>query len=564
MEVVIKTENIKIQNSVLVSGLTNSELDEGAFNFLEEHGPVDRVVKIPSTDKEFQAIVEFQHQATVDELEKYLPLHRPTTDPGVVHHIESLASVYSAEISASVTVAYLTELRDLAMRSSRSYEDIVRAELARIGKSVGKRAEANVTETPAEPEPLLPTCESQATPPASPAIENARSASVTSHPAVTTTETVVLQNRQMQFPQIPSDLISTPEVQRVIVEHIVKSSEVASHSNLSYKLKPFSGRVPHPAFEVDYDAWRSSVEFCLNDPTISDTQVVRKIVESLSLPAANVVKSLGPTATSKTYLTLLDSAYAAVEDGDELFARFLNTNQNVGEKASDFLQRLHTALSTVISRGGIPPGDVDKQLLRQFCRGCWDGSLLTSLQLEQRKNDPPCFAELLLLLRTEEDKQASKATRMKQHLGMTKTRAVTQLQTTCIPDMSISYPMMVPDNTPTADSDLREQLASLSAQVAQLQARRTDEPVKIAAKGNKKQQQKTKVEPDVKEIKQITAKVPRPKPWYCFRCGEDAHIASGCSKDPNPALVAAKRKALKEKQRVWESYNSTGDTSDLN
>jgi len=289
-------------------------------------------------------------------------------------------------------------------------------------------------------------------------------------------------------------------VQRVIVEHIVKSGEVASHSNLSYKLKPFSGRVPHPAFEVDYDAWRSSVEFCLNDPTISDTQVVRKIVESLSLPAANVVKSLGPTATSETYLTLLDSAYAAAEDGDELFARFLSTNQNVGEKASDYLQRLHTALSSVISRGGIAPGDENKQLLQQFCRGCWDSPLLTNLQLEQRKKDPACFAELLLLLRTEEDKQASKATRMKQHLGITKTRALTQLQTTCMPDMGSSYPNMDPEDAPTADGDLREQLANLSAQVAQLQARCTDKPVKTASKGNKKQQQKTNVEPEVKEI----------------------------------------------------------------
>lgn len=191
-------------------------------------------------------------------------------------------------------------------------------------------------------------------------IENASSVSVTPQLAETASETILLQERKIQSPQLPADLISTPEVQRVIVEHIVKSSDVASHSNLSYKLKPFSGRVPHPAFEVDYDAWCSSVEFCINDPTISDTQVVRKIMESLSLPAANVVKSLGPTATSKTYLTLLDSAYAAIE---ELFARFLNTNQNVGEKSADYLQRLHTALSSVISRGGIAPGDANKQLL---------------------------------------------------------------------------------------------------------------------------------------------------------------------------------------------------------
>lgn len=203
-------------------------------------------------------------------------------------------------------------------------------------------------------------------------------------------------------------------------------------------------------------------------------------MESLSLPAANVVKSLGPTATSKTYLTLLDLAYATEEDGDELFARILNTNQNFGEKSADYLQRLHTALSSVISRGGIAPGDANKQLLRQFCHGCWDSPLLTSLQLEQRKSDPPCFAELLLLLRTEEDKQASKATRMKQHLGITKTRAFTQLQTTFMPDTSSCYPIMDTNDIPTADDNLRKQLANFTAQVAQLQARCADKPVKNA------------------------------------------------------------------------------------
>lgn len=158
---VVKSENIKIQNAVLVSGLTNTELDDEAFSFLAQHGSVARVVKVPSAGKELEVIVEFQHEATARELEKHLPLRRTTTDPGVVHHIQSLASVYSTEASASVTVAYLTELRDLARRSSRSFEDILKAELARIGESMGKGAAANVTETPAGPEPLSPPDEPQ-------------------------------------------------------------------------------------------------------------------------------------------------------------------------------------------------------------------------------------------------------------------------------------------------------------------------------------------------------------------------------------------------------------------
>lgn len=54
------------------------------------------------------------------------------------------------------------------------------------------------------------------------------------------------------------------------------------------------------------------------------------------------------------------------------------------------------------------PEDADKQLLKQFCRGCWNNSLITALQLEQRWHDPHTFSKLLLLIRTKEDKQAAK------------------------------------------------------------------------------------------------------------------------------------------------------------
>lgn len=141
----------------------------------------------------------------------------------------------------------------------------------------------------------------------------------------------------------PSQL-TTSEVQRVVIEHVVRSSELATQSHAPLKLKTFSGRMPIPNFEVDFDTWRANVDLYRNDSTIPDALVVRRIIGSLASPASNIVKPLGPLASSKAYLDLLDSAFAAVADGDELFAAFLNLNQNAGEKPSDFLHRLHTAL----------------------------------------------------------------------------------------------------------------------------------------------------------------------------------------------------------------------------
>lgn len=44
----------------------------------------------------------------------------------------------------------------------------------------------------------------------------------------------------------------------------------------------------------------------------------RRILESLVSPVADVVKGLGPDPLLITYLQVLDSAFAVVQDGEEL------------------------------------------------------------------------------------------------------------------------------------------------------------------------------------------------------------------------------------------------------
>ncbi len=94
--------------------------------------------------------------------------------------------------------------------------------------------------------------------------------------------------------------------------------------------------------------------------------------------------------------------------------------QNQGEKPSSYLHRLHIMLSATVRRGGISEAERDRSLLKQFCRGCWDNRLLANLRLEERKTNPPSFAKLVVSVRAEEDKQASKEERMRSHLGVNK------------------------------------------------------------------------------------------------------------------------------------------------
>ncbi|KAI2645727.1 Retrovirus-related Pol polyprotein from transposon opus [Labeo rohita] len=285
--------------------------------------------------------------------------------------------------------------------------------------------------------------------------------------------------------QLSPDQLSTPEVQRVVVEHIVKNTEMATHFQSTVRLKPFSGRVPCPNYEVDYDTWRSSLEFYMTDSSLSDVMMVRRIVDSLLPPAADVVKPLGPRATSKAYLDLLDSAYATVEDGDELFVKFLNTNQNHGEKPSSYLQR-QIALNIILKKKAISDSDANKQLLKQFCRGCWNNNIISTLQLEQKKHHPPTFTEFLLLLRTEEDRIAAKDSRMKQHLGLAKAKALSNTQVTFPLESDGFAASKLVDSSSSAVKQIQKQIADLQAQLAALTTSKREVSGKVKATKEKK------------------------------------------------------------------------------
>lgn len=66
--------------------------------------------------------------------------------------------------------------------------------------------------------------------------------------------------------------VNAPEVQRYVVEHIVKSEDNSLHTLSSQRLRVFSGKVLRPPHEANYDTWRSSIDLFMKDPAVSDLQ----------------------------------------------------------------------------------------------------------------------------------------------------------------------------------------------------------------------------------------------------------------------------------------------------
>lgn len=561
---VVTTESIKIPNSVIISGPLNSDVEKEVIIFLKTHGAINRLFHIDDNNSPFHEhlICEFSSGASMESLKPFGPKELESlTMEDVTCQIKALADVYTPTASRTATSSYLEGLKDIAKLSGKSFEELLREELATLASAApqppGTETQVQMQSvrdpTPApgqrssghQLDSIDPSGAPTAMlPPMSPPIPVQNLTKDDRSPATPRPETKTL-------PHLTVSDLNPPDLQRVVVEHIVRTQEAVSHA--PSRLRAFSGRSPRPANEVDYDTWRTNVESIMNDPAISDLHRTRRILDSLLPPATEITKHLGSQAPPTTCLELLDSAYGTVEDGDELFAKFMATFQNSGEKPSSYLQRLQIALSAAVKRGGVNSTDVDRHLLRQFCRGCWEDMLLADLQLEQRKSNPPSFAELLLLLRTEEDRQAAKVTRMKQHLGPTKQppkqRVVSHLQSACV----------YTDCSET--EELKKQVCELQAQLANMKTK----------KGKKAKSAETKVAKVRTETTKAKSQQPtngqrpnKPRPWYCFRCGEDGHIATTCEDEPNPSLVADKKKKLRERQKQWEAQTASTDEGQLN
>ncbi len=256
-----------------------------------------------------------------------------------------------------------------------------------------------------------------------------------------------------------------------------------------------------------------------------------------------MIKHLRPDTPPAIYLQTLDSAFGTVHDGDELYAKFIDTFQSAGEKPSAYLQRLQIALNITV-RGGIPDTDSSKHLLSQFCRGCWNDALIAQLQLKQRKLNPPSFSELLLLLCTEEDCEAAKAVRMKQHLGPSKPKASAQAQyafTDSEEKGACAALTTITQQLTKQLAEIQRQLATLTAAQASLKKSAFPKATCGGKLGRGPGAGKSSVNPSAINLPS------KPKPGYCFRCGEDGHIKPQCDNPVNPTLVTLKRKEFTEK-----------------
>lgn len=135
MDIVTK-EDIKVPNSLIVSGLIENESDEELVDFLNKSGHIARVVRIDSPQSLYHknAIVEYESGAAINALKPMLP-YSFESPSHIRYQIRALSSEYVPIVSGSATQKFLSELQKIAKLSGRSFEEILQEQLSECTKS---------------------------------------------------------------------------------------------------------------------------------------------------------------------------------------------------------------------------------------------------------------------------------------------------------------------------------------------------------------------------------------------------------------------------------------------
>ncbi len=353
-----------------------------------------------------------------------------------------------------------------------------------------------------------------------------------------------------------SGMTSPEAIIRAVGELLEKTSKPVSDGQAYRCLRIFSGVVPTPVGEESNENWLEQARLMVTECDCSAKEKRKRIVESLMGTALEVVKAVrgdNPEATALEYIEDLEIAFSTSESGEDLYFAFRLPRQEPGEALSDFLRRLERSLALVVKRGGLTPQRADRARIEQLLRCAVESDIMMlKLRLRERIESPPTFLKLLNEIREEEETEAARrklpisvretqSVNLKDHMrGLLVSRDgskvdVKELRLQLGDHKQSRPPEGVVDKEKKTLPPLTSEVQALKAQVQQLQ----------------KQLSVLSVVPYVSSGKELSRANLTPvasgrssnrisEGFFCYRCGEDGHIAPKCRVPENSALVIQK------------------------
>lgn len=258
----MELENVNVQNAVIVSGITLTELDEALETYLEKFGSIQQNLLIDDPHSEFHrnSVIEFLCNSAMSNLELQLPATIVSpTDVDTEFHVHTLSSVYTPTAS-SATTGYLEKFQEIANARGESLQDVLQRELNKMSEIRTSVDASSRTEPEIRHHPCKSSFQTHATSTSqhpvckSPPLQRTEfSAEILTHPPKynepknpakeatgaaspytrdlddSTTETVSLK--------FPLTAVHPPGIQRVEMEHVVRTNDSLSPHNAPFCLR---------------------------------------------------------------------------------------------------------------------------------------------------------------------------------------------------------------------------------------------------------------------------------------------------------------------------------------
>uniref|UniRef100_A0A8C3FBG7 CCHC-type domain-containing protein n=1 Tax=Chrysemys picta bellii TaxID=8478 RepID=A0A8C3FBG7_CHRPI len=297
-----------------------------------------------------------------------------------------------------------------------------------------------------------------------------------------------------------------------ILEKVVLSH---ARSNSCRELRLFAGA-------KEFKPWLKHTTEMLQEWAVPDAKKRRCLIESLSGPALDVIRTLkliDPEVSVKDCLEALNHTFGSVKGPKNSYCKFLNSRQQIGEKISAYIQRLKKLLQRAVMRGAVTAKQMNRTRLTQIVRGAqYQNSILLHLRLRERREHPPSYSQLIKEVKKKEKRQAASEFWEAQSLEPAGT---TPLQMASV--------LMV-----STTKELAQQVQVLTKRIAELQntidrakTSRNKEPLTV-----------------VMEKSAFKATIPSGRrgkgQFFCYRCGQNGHSAAKCHNKKNPSLVYEK------------------------
>lgn len=146
------------------------------------------------------------------------------------------------------------------------------------------------------------------------------------------------------------------EFGRLVEGLLNKPAMLTEYDDGYHKLQFFSGKVPTPSGEDDFDIWIDKAIQAVEEWEETDIVKRQRVVESLRAPALEAIRNLKrdkPCCTTSECLGALCEVYGRIENGAELIYLFNHTYQMEGEKLTAYVVWLDHILHPVIIKSDV-------------------------------------------------------------------------------------------------------------------------------------------------------------------------------------------------------------------